>query len=102
MELNPIPFRGQTLPEPLPLRSPLLESRLLTLLMNKGLTHAEALGLIDCWRPQFLQTNGCRFLTIFGAATYDYLCPLTIHPVPTETARVGILLTEFPPPNPQP
>lgn len=47
------------------------------------------LGLIDCWRPHFLQANGRRFLTIFGSADFDRLCP------PTELSRVGILLTEF-------
>ncbi len=72
-----------------------VEARLQSLLIKAGLNIEEADGLIDTWRPQFLQTEGRRFLTIFHDDDYDRVCPMKITPAPTQRARVGILLTEF-------
>ncbi|MEM7457357.1 MAG: hypothetical protein AAF456_23680 [Planctomycetota bacterium] len=72
-----------------------VSERLLELLVEKGLNAEEATGLIDCWRPQFFETEGRRLLTIFDRQEYDRLCPIKIRPESSELARVGIVLTEF-------
>ena len=35
-------------------------------------------------------------MTVLSARDYDELCPIRIRPAPTELARVGLLLAEFP------
>jgi hypothetical protein len=65
------------------------------MLIEAGLTDAEAGGLIVSWKHHFFETDGKRFLLIMSASDYDTLCPIQVHPTPTEMARVGIVLTEF-------
>ena len=72
-----------------------VELRLVELLVEYGLNQKEAEGLVDVWRPQFFETQGSRLLTIFGKKEYDYLCPISISPAPTQLRRVGMVLTEF-------
>jgi len=72
-----------------------VEKQLVEILVEKGISADEAMGLVDCWRPQFFQTDGQRLLTIFGKKEYDELCRISIFPPPTEMSRVGIVLTEF-------
>jgi len=78
-----------------PVRGEAVAELLHRLLTQAGLTAPEADGLIACWRPQFLETDGSRFLLVMSAADYDCLCPLRIRPAPTELARVGLVLTEL-------
>lgn len=79
----------------LPIKGEEVEKALLDSLMEFGLNRDEAMGLIDCWRPQFLEKDGLRLLTVFGGREYDLLCPMDIQPTPTELCRVGIVLTEL-------
>jgi hypothetical protein len=72
-----------------------LIQRFHTMLTDAGLTDAEAAGLVDCWRPQFFQTPGSRFVLLLTPEDYDTLCPIRIDPKPTELVRVGLVLTEF-------
>ncbi|MGI8979299.1 MAG: hypothetical protein ACR2FY_08745 [Pirellulaceae bacterium] len=69
--------------------------RLQTILIQAGLTKRETGGLIVSWRKQFFETPGKRLLTILSREDYDEICPMKIRPWPTETARVGIVLTEM-------
>jgi hypothetical protein len=62
---------------------------------SRGLTHNEAAGLVDCWRPAFFETPGRRFLLFMSPEDYDVACPMRIRPQPTEKARVGIVWTEL-------
>ena len=62
----------------------------------RGLTPSEAAGLVDCWRPAFFENPGHRALVFLTREEYDRACPMVIRPTPTETARVGLLWTEFP------
>ena len=78
-----------------PIKGENVEKVLLAVLIAKGLNTKEAQGLIDCWRPQFFETEGQRLLTLFDKVEYETLCPLSVSPTPTELARVGIVLTEF-------
>jgi hypothetical protein len=64
-------------------------------LKEVGLSTEEAEGLVASWQKQFFQTDGTRLLLIMSRQDYDHLCPIRIRPQPTETARVGIVLTEF-------
>ena len=59
------------------------------------LTSTEANGLIAAWRKQFLETPGERLLVRLNKNHYDYACPLKIRPIPTECARVGLVLHEL-------
>lgn len=73
-----------------------VESALLNLVqINGGLTSTEANGLIAAWRKQFLETPGERLLVRLNKNHYDYACPLKIRPIPTECARVGLVLHEL-------
>ena len=72
-----------------------VEAQLNEVLKSYGLSANEARGLVDCWRPQFFNTDGKRLLTIFGNKEYEKLCPLEVRPKPTELSRVGIVLTEL-------
>lgn len=73
-----------------------VESALLNLVqINGGLTSTEANGLIIAWRKQFLETPGERLLVRLNKNHYDYACPLKIRPIPTECARVGLVLHEL-------
>jgi hypothetical protein len=67
----------------------------LALLIKAHLTKEEAGGLIASWHKQFFETPGKRLLTILSCEDYDQICPLRIRPTPTETIRVGIVLTEL-------
>jgi hypothetical protein len=71
------------------------EPLLLNMLTSAGLTADEAAGLIDTWRPQFLQTPGTRLLIRLSSEDYDRLCPLTMQPQPTQLVRVGLILIEL-------
>lgn len=79
----------------LPYQGEAVEEQLMEILIQYGLNVEEAKGLVDCWRPQFFETEGKRLLTIFGNVEYQNLCPISITPDPTELRRVGIVLTEF-------
>ena len=79
----------------LPLKDDAVKKRLIEILVDQGLQTKEAEGLVDCWTPQFFETNGKRLLTVFGTQEYDHLCPMEVSPTPTELVRVGIVLTEF-------
>jgi hypothetical protein len=70
-------------------------SQFLELLFSAGLTKPEAAGLVASWRPQFFETPGTRLLTILSPEDYREICPLSIRPWPTETVRIGIVLTEL-------
>lgn len=70
-------------------------AQLLDMLVARGLTSEEAMGLIDAWRPQFFRTAGSRFIMLMSPADYDELCPIQVRPKPTQLVRVGIILTEF-------
>ncbi|MDB5330772.1 MAG: hypothetical protein JWP03_1923 [Phycisphaerales bacterium] len=78
-----------------PLIGPEVKARFDQMLQDAGLTGPEAAGLIACWTPQFFEKEGTRFLLLLSEADYDALCPMKVRPVPTERARVGIVLTEF-------
>jgi hypothetical protein len=80
---------------PAPLDGSEVKARFGQMLQDAGLTGPEAAGLIACWAPQFFEKEGTRFLLLLSQADYDALCPMTVRPVPTERARVGIVLTEF-------
>ncbi len=67
----------------------------LRMLTDYGLTPDEAGGLFRAWEKQFLHTDGTRLITLLLRSDYDRLCPLTVRPTPTETVRLGLLLTEF-------
>jgi hypothetical protein len=73
-----------------------LVRRFRELLTDAGLTEDEATGLYLAWKHQFFQTEGSRFLLFLTRDDYDAMCPLVVRPKPTEIARVGIVLTEFP------
>jgi hypothetical protein len=66
-------------------------------LVRVGLLRTEADGMVACWREAFFRRAGRRFLLFMTQSDYDYACPLTIRPTPTETVRVGIVWTEFDP-----
>jgi hypothetical protein len=72
-----------------------LVKRFHQLLTEAGLTDTEAAGLVDCWRGQFLNTPGSRFILLMSSTDYDLLCPIRIDPKPTELVRVGLVLSEF-------
>lgn len=73
------------------------EAVLQGMLTEAGLTREEAKGLIGCWRKQFFQTDGQRFLLRLRPEDYEAICPMTIRPAATEGARVGLVLFEFTP-----
>lgn len=96
LELSWGDLSGTLVPDDtMPIRGDEVERRLLSCLTDLGLNRDEAQGLIDCWRPQFLETEGRRMLTIFGNSEYEDLCPISVSPPPTEMSRVGIVLTEL-------
>ncbi|MFT5302310.1 MAG: hypothetical protein ACI814_003124, partial [Mariniblastus sp.] len=68
---------------------------LIQMLTGSGLTAAEAEGCVASWKPTFFETDGKRMLTIMGTEEYSRLRPMSISPAPTETVRVGIVVTEF-------
>lgn len=70
-------------------------NQLLHMLITRGLTKPEAMGLIDAWRPQFFRAIGSRLILIMNSTDYASLCPIRVWPEPTEMVRVGITLTEF-------
>ena len=39
--------------------------------------------------------TGAAALLLMTREDYDSACPLTVRPAPTQTARVGLVLTEF-------
>ena len=86
-----------SLEQDLPLTGSALESKLLELLVDYGLTNAEAMGLIETWHPQFFETPGERVITLLTPPDYDAMCRLQVHPRPTEIVRAGIILTELSP-----
>ncbi len=60
-----------------------------------GLTNAEASGLVEVWKKQFLEINGTRLLARINQADYDVFCPLKVRPTPGELSRVGLVLFEL-------
>ncbi|MDP7018656.1 MAG: HEAT repeat domain-containing protein [Pirellulaceae bacterium] len=73
---------------------------LVGLLVERGMTAAEAGGLRDCWRADFFEKPGDRVLMFVSPADYDALCPLEVRPKPTEIVRIGIVLHETTPVQP--
>ena len=63
--------------------------------LKNGLQEDEAQGLIDAWSNQFLKTEGRRLIVRLRRQDYDFQCPLEVTPVPTELARVGLILIEL-------
>lgn len=92
-----VPVReGEVSPGPLSVvQGEAVAQALRGMVTSGGLTGAEADGLVDCWRPQFFEREGSRFVLVMSAADYDAMCPMQIRPTPTEVARVGLVLTEF-------
>jgi hypothetical protein len=72
-----------------------LEAKFREWLTDAGLTAAESDGMLTCWREQFFQKPGRRFVMLMSAADYDSLCPLEILPRPQTLARVGLVWTEL-------
>jgi hypothetical protein len=66
-------------------------------LIKYGLTDAEAAAMTSCWEPAFFKTRGRRCLVFLTEFDYAEMCPARVWPRPTETARVGVLWTEFAP-----
>jgi hypothetical protein len=71
------------------------ETCLASILRERGLTDAEAEGLLVSWRDKFFQSAGKRLITVLSAADYDRFCPLQVRPKPTEIVRVGLILKEL-------
>ncbi len=65
------------------------------MLRAHGLRPTEAAGLIDCWRDELFKTPGRRLLTVASGADYEAICPIVVHPPPTEMARVAIFWMEL-------
>ena len=65
------------------------------LAVEGGLTKAEAAGLVAAWREHWFSRNGQRFLLRLTHQEYNSICPLFVRPVPTEGARLGLVMTEF-------
>jgi hypothetical protein len=65
------------------------------LAVEGGLTKEEAAGMVAAWREHWFKRNGQRFLLRLTPQEYNDVCPLFIRPVPTEGARLGLVMTEF-------
>jgi hypothetical protein len=72
------------------------EAWLARALASHGLNAGEAGGLIDCWRDELFKAPGRRLLTVASGPDYEAICPITIRPAPTETARVAVFWTDLP------
>ena len=72
-----------------------LQQQMLAALQHAGLNHAESAGLLKCWTPAFFEKPGQRIVFLLHRDEYDLMCPMDIRPKPTETARVGLVLTEL-------
>lgn len=70
-------------------------SHFLELLRDAGLSELEANGLLTCWRKEFFQTPGSRFLLMISPEDYDRACPLRCSLPPTSITRVGLIVTQF-------
>ena len=92
-----LPTESEDVPLPLrlSLRDRSVEDKWVELLCASGLTREEAQALTRCWRKQFFETDGRRFLLILRADDYDEMCPLWVEPKPTALVRVGVVLKEF-------
>ena len=72
-----------------------IRALMLEKLKEAGLNEHEANGLIKCWTPAFFEEPGQRIVFLLHKEEYDLMCPMEIRPLPTETARVGLVLTEL-------
>ena len=72
-----------------------VEAQLTQNLQRRGLTPAEAAGMVDCWRSVFFEKPGRRLLLLLTPEDYDTLCPMVVRPAPTERVRLGIVLYEL-------
>ena len=72
-----------------------LKQQMHTALQHAGLNRAESAGLLKCWTPAFFEQPGQRIVFLLHRGEYDLMCPLDVRPAPTETARVGLVLTEL-------
>jgi hypothetical protein len=71
------------------------EAAFLKLIMAHGFTESEGKGMTECWRKTFFETPGVRVLMLLSAQDYEEFCPITVRPVPTEKARVGVIWCEL-------
>ena len=72
-----------------------LKQQMLAALQQAGLNQEESAGLLKCWTPAFFEAPGQRIVFLLHRTEYDLMCPMDIRPKPTETARVGLVLTEL-------
>lgn len=72
-----------------------LKQQMLAALQQAGLNQEESAGLLKCWTPAFFETPGQRIVFLLHRSEYDLMCPMDIRPKPSETARVGLVLTEL-------
>ena len=72
-----------------------LKQQMHAALQQAGLNKEESAGLLKCWMPAFFQQPGQRIVFLLHRDEYDLMCPMDIRPAPTETARVGLVLTEL-------
>ena len=78
---------------------PAVAGALRQMLLRYGLSGPEADGLIAAWAPQFFRAQGRRFVLRMSPAEYARQCPMQVRPPPTEVVRLGLVLSEFDPPN---
>ena len=71
-------------------------SHFLDMLREAGLTEPEARGLLSCWRKEFFEKPGSRFLLLMSPHDYHHACPMRFSLPPTAIARVGLIVTELP------
>jgi hypothetical protein len=76
-------------------RAPVGERDFEAELMRRGLTASEASGMSACWAKPFFHTPGRRFLFFMSEEEYRQICRVRVTPAPTESARLGVVWTEF-------
>jgi hypothetical protein len=87
----------QPLPANLPLQGDAVTARFRKMIVDYGLTDAEAEGLMQTWSPWLFHAEGKRFILRMSPADYDRQCPMRVRPTLTEIVRLGLVLTEFGP-----
>ena len=67
--------------------------RVARMLVEAGMTNAEAAAFVAACHQPLLGGDGLRAVVRLSAEEYQRLCPLQIHPAPTRSVRVGIVIT---------